>query len=270
MMTFSRIKRAVQARIYGFNRYKFDHVCWIKTIMYNWLWFGCKGLRKLPIWIYNDVQILANDEMVIVGEMHSGMIKMGVWKPKANSKTRWINNSKVVFYGDAIIRGGTTFENTGVVEIGKNVLLSESSRVMCERHITFGDNVSLGFESIAIDTDFHFVLNVHDMTVQDNKKSIYIGAGSWIAGYSKVMKGTVLPPCSIVASCSMVNMDYSKEAPNTIFAGAPAKPIKTGYRRIHNVAEEWNLNQKFPIEGNIWHIETNDIDKYCTDNFSKK
>lgn len=270
MITFSRIKRAIQARIYRFNRYKFDHVCWIKTVVYNWLWFGYEGLRKLPIWIYNDVQILSNSEIVIDGDMHSGMIKMGVWKPKANSKTRWINNSKVIFHGDTIIRGGTTLENTGVVEIGKNVLLSESSRVMCEQSITFGDNVSLGFESIAMDTDFHYVLNVRDMTVTDNKKAIYVGAGSWIAGYSKIMKGTILPPGSIVASSSMVNMDYSKEPPNTIFAGTPAKPIKTGYRRIHNIVEEWNLYQYFLSHDDKYHVETVDIERYCTDNFHKK
>lgn len=269
-ITLQRIKKAIQLRICRYNWYKFDHVCWIKTIFYNWLWFGQKGLRELPIWIYNDVQILTTGEIEIEGEMHRGMIKMGVWKPKANSKTRWINLSKVIFHGDTIIRGGTTFENGGLVEIGKNVLLSESSRIMCEQHITFEDNVSVGFETIVMDTDYHYILNVREMSVKNNKTAIHIGAGSWIAGYCKVMKGTILPPCSIVASSSMINTDYSSEPQYTVFAGTPAKPMTTGYRRIFNIEEEWNLNQYFHTHDDMYHIETNDVNKYCTENFSRK
>lgn len=269
-ITLYRIKKAFQLRLSRYNWYAFDHVCWLKTILYNWLWFGREGIRKRPIWIYNDVQILTMGEVVIEGEMHSGMIKIGVWKPKANSKTRWINNSKVIFHGDTIIRGGFTLENGGLVEIGKNVLLSESSRIMCERQVSLGDNVSFGFESIIMDTDYHYVLDVRDMTVKDNRKAINIGADSWIAGYCKIMKGTILPPCSIVASSSMVNADYSKEPQYTVFAGTPAKPLTTGYRRIFNIVEEWNLYQFFLTHDDKYHVETSDVEKYCTDNFSKK
>lgn len=269
-ITLLRIKKAIQLRVYRYNMYMFDHVCWIKTILYNWFWFGREGLRKLPIWIYNDVQILSMGEIVIDGEMHSGMIKMGVWKPKANSKTRWINNSKVIFHGDTIIRGGSIVENGGLVEIGKDVLLGESSRILCELHITIGDNVSLGFESIIMDTDFHYVLNVRDMTVKKNKKSIIIGAGSWITGYCKIMKGAILPPCSIVACSSMVNKDYSKEPQYTVFAGTPAIPTTTGYRRILNMEEEGHLNQFFFTHDDKYHVETSNVEKYCTYNFSEK
>ena len=268
MSKLSAVRSKIQSAILAYNLYKFDHVCWLKTILYNALWFGVKGIKKLPIYLYNDVQILSIGQIVIQGEMFNGMIKIGCWKPKAHNPTRWINNSKVIFHGNTIIRGGTTFENYGIVEFGKCVLLGESSAIMCQERIEIGDFSSIGFESKVMDTDFHYVLNTIDKKILSCKKAIHISGGSWIASNCRILKGTILPQNSIVAGGSMVNKDYSQEPPNTVFAGIPAKPIKNGYRRIFNKKEEANIHEYFRYNSMLeYHINESDINIYCFDNF---
>lgn len=267
MSKLSNLRTTILSKVIAFNWYKFDHICWWKSILYNGLWLGFEGLKKIPILIYNDVDILSLGKMEIEGDMHFGMIKIGIWKPKAHCKTRWINNSKVIFHGDIIIRGGTTLENEGVIEFGKYIMVGESVKIMCQKRIVIEDYASIGFESTIMDTDFHYMLDTEKMTVSDCKKEVYISKGTWISSYCKIMKGTQLPENSIVAGSSMVNKDFSQLPANTVFVGTPAKPAKIGYRRIFNKQEEDKLHEYFRKHPTSdFHVNISDVELYCCTN----
>ena len=80
MSKLSVLRDVILNRIVDYNLYKYDHVCWLKTLIYNGLWFGFAGIRHLPVLIYNDVEILSRGKIFIEGEMTYGMVRLGIWK----------------------------------------------------------------------------------------------------------------------------------------------------------------------------------------------
>lgn len=251
------------------SNYRFNHVCWVKSWFYNALWFGLRDSFRMPIYIYNDVHIMATGQVRIIGEMKKGMIKIGVWKAKANSVTRIFNNTTIIFNGETEIRGGAVIENEGIIEFGEYVRIGESCHIMCQEKITFGHHIATGFNTTIMDTDFHFVLNIKEMTTNKCTRPIVIGSGSWISSDCKVMKGSILPNNSILCGNSLLNKDFSSEPSNTVFMGVPAKPTKSGYRRIYNTKEQDLMLDFFRThtERNKCDIEVENLDEYCFSSF---
>lgn len=271
MSRLSKIRNKILSSITGYNQYKYDHICWFKTILYNSLWFGAKGLLKLPIHIYNNVDIISSGRITIDGEIHTGMIKMGIWKAKAHNHFRLVNYGTIIFHGKAVLQGGCIIENYGgIIEFGNFNKISESCKLMCRRRIVFQDHISVGYETTFMDTDFHFIVNTTDRKVHLNEKEINIGEGVWISSNCKIMKGVCLPANSIVCANSLLLKDFSYCRCATVFAGSPAKVINEGKRRIFNIKKEQELLSIFQRNNtlNELQIPENDLDKLCFENFN--
>lgn len=246
MSKLSVLRNVILNRIVDYNFYKYDHVCWLKTLIYNGLWFGFAGIRHLPVLIYNDVEILSRGKILIEGEMTCGMVRLGIWKAKSHNKTRLMNFGTIIFKEDIVIQGGCVIEvYGGKIEFGKHIKLAESCKIMCRRGIIFQDHVSVGYETTIMDTDFHFVIDVNTRKVHRNESEIIIGEGTWISSNCKIMKGVKIPNYSIICTNSLVLNDYSSSPEASMFAGIPAKPIKTGKRRIFDVELESRLLSSF-------------------------
>lgn len=270
MSVLSLLKNQVLSGVIAYNQYKADHVCWIKTILYNALWFGFSGIRKLPILIYNDVNILGKGVIRIEGEMYYGMIRIGIWKAKAHNPTRLMNYGTIVFKGRAIIQGGCIIENYGgIINFGRYNKLAESCKIMCRRSIIIHDYVAVGYETTFMDTDFHYTIDINNGRVLDCDDGVCIGEGTWISSNCKIMKGSKLPKKSIVCSNSLLLHDYSKQLDYTIFAGMPAKPIKQGRMRIFNVLKEQELLSTFRSNNEMTELFLNeyDLQSLCYNNF---
>lgn len=100
---------------------------------------------------------------------------------------------------------------------------------MCSQSITIGKRASISWESQIFYTDFHYI--VRDNSISNNKKEIIIGDFCWIGNRDSIMKGSVLPNYSVVASNSVVNKDYSNYGEESLFAGLPAK-----WKSKHSIA----------------------------------
>ena len=74
-------------------------------------------------------------------------------------------------------------------------------------------------------------------------ENIFIGNDVWICNRYTILKGSYLPNRSIVSTNSLVNKNFKSEPNNSIYAGIPAKFIKTGYTR-----KEFIEFEKHPID----------------------
>lgn len=262
-------RRILCKTVKRYNEYRFNHVSWIKTYLYNLLWFGLSGLKTPYIYIFNDVHVVSYGKIILEGPRTKGMILLGNWKAKAHNSTRLMNYGTIIFKGPAEIQGGCILEiYGGTLEFGSYVKLAESCKVMCRKNILIHDYVSVGYETTFMDTDFHFVVNKEGI-IYPNEKNVEIGKGSWVSSNCKIMKGVKLPNYSIVASNSLILKDLSNFPKGSLFAGAPAIFIKDGVRRIVNRKQEAYLLSTFRNQPELEKITTeiDDIDKFCFDNF---
>lgn len=226
------------------------------------MWFGFKTSFLMPIYIYNEVDVVSLGRVKINDAMKRGMIKIGKWKAKAHNSARIINYGIIEFNGNIEIQGGCVIENYGGdIQFGNENLIAESCKLMCKKNIKFGNNVRVGYESTLMDTDFHYLINLESRVIKNNTKAIGIGEGVWISSNCKIMKGTHIPQGSIVVGNTLLNRDYSTEPPFTIFAGIPGKPIRHNYRRIINTRLEDKISSYFCDNMNEYILSINDFDK---------
>lgn len=249
---------------------KWSHVSWLSTVLFNLRCFEFKTALKLPIYIYNGVDVISLNKVILdAKDVYRGMIRIGCCPAKAHNHTKLIISGTVIFHGSADIWGGTIIEASRTLEFGENVMLAESCKIMCCHHIVFGNHIRVGYESTFMDTDYHYIISTENHKVRPNKAPVTIGDGTWISSNCKIMKGAVIPPKSIIGGGSLVNKDFSQEAPCQIFVGTPAKPVKGGFRRIFNVKMEDELNSYFAQhpEERSYVVEADDLDKLCYTNF---
>lgn len=135
--------------------------------------------------------------------------------------------SKLVFNGSASIGGGARIYTKGELVIGDDFYLSLNSQIIAHNLIKFGDNCTVGWDSLIMDTDFHKVINLENGEPYPMTKPIFIGDHCWICNNVQVLKGTILPDDVIVGSCSLLNKEY-KIPSHSLLAGNPASVKKTG------------------------------------------
>lgn len=259
----SILKKGLYKIARKYNEYKFNHISWIKTYLYNFLIFGIKGLITPCIYIYNDVRIISLGKILIKCPIEKGLIRIGFWKAKANNYTRIINRGTIIFNGPTEIWGGCIIENyNGTLEFGRFNRVAESCKIMCTKKIHIQDYVAVGYETTFMDTDFHFIVDDKGC-VYPNEKEIVVGEGCWISSNCKIMKGVKIPKYSIISTNSIVLKDLSSFPECTLFAGIPVKPIKYGLRRNFNKKLESFLLSEFRSHPTLEHysIEGDNWDK---------
>lgn len=265
------IKRLFRKLLYSST----GEIDWVKTILINVKCLGLKEGLKLPIFIYQHTDIIDLNCLYIKSEIMRGMVKIGSWRMKSHGNTRLRISGTLIFHGPCEITGGCFIEveKNGTLEIGKNVKIGESCKIMCANSIILEDYVRFGYEVTLMDTDYHYILDIGKLSTKRNVGIVKIGKSTWISSNVKVMKNSIIPNASIVVGGSLVNKDYSNTEPNTIFVGTPAKPVKNGMRRIINTKVEQRLNDYFSTHPNIHEYcfdNILDIDKFCNENIDAR
>lgn len=115
----------------------------------------------------------------------------------------------------------------GVLTIGNNVGMSATA-IICNNHISIGDNVKIGGGVVIYDTDFHSLdyrkrlkrsLDLkHQIT-----KPVIIKNHVFIGAHSTILKGVTIGERSIVGACSVVTKNIPSDE---IWAGNPARFIR--------------------------------------------
>lgn len=120
----------------------------------------------------------------------------------------------------------------GVLTFGKNFVNSSGVIIICNDHITIGDNVLVSWETMIMDTDWHKLKDTITGTIHPVQKPIIVGNNVWICCRSTILKGSVVADGCTVAAGAVVSGKYEKT--NSILGGIPAKIIKGNITRYAN------------------------------------
>lgn len=210
-----------------------------KTIWFNFHYLPLMQAIKLPI-LLRKPKLKGRGKIEIHGEVTTGMIQLGLYTVSIypDKGIMLENSGKIIFNGKCIIGNDSYISvgETGIMSIGDNFRASANLRAVCYNSVNFGDNIRIGWSNIFTDTDFH---SVKSGTCDDFVKSrgyapINIGNNTWFAMKSITLKGTQLPPYSIVGAGSILFKNYMEYPGHCLFAGNPARMIKENVWRDIN------------------------------------
>ncbi|MGM0945456.1 MAG: acyltransferase [Bacteroidota bacterium] len=207
---------------------------------------------RFPILVYNNVNFKTLEgEIIFKCEIKKGLIKIGLNTDQFGAE----NGSALIDVGGRIIFNGpvifsiNNLINVGfnsVLEIGRACAFGNGVKIRCWKDIKIGDSVRVGLESQIFDTNFHYVLESVNKTAKNNRKRIIIDDFVWIGNRTTVSPGAIIPRNSIVASNSLVNIDFSKyQKQSLLIGGVPAKLIGENLTRIFDLDIENKLNVYF-------------------------
>lgn len=117
--------------------------------------------------------------------------------------------------------------------LGNHVRLGAYTKVYCKKQIEMGNEIDFSWECQIFDTNFHYIKNIENNRISPINSPVKIGSYVWIGNRVNVMKGTIIPDNTIVASNSLCNKDYSVVGEEyTLLAGNPATIKCKGYKRL--------------------------------------
>lgn len=105
------------------------------------------------------------------------------------------------------------------LKIGKQSSLTSRHYIDCTGGVYIGDYVTIaGFQTAFL---------THSIDLQNNRQDaspIKIGSYTFVSARCTILKGSVLPPHSVLGACSLLNKSYEKEY--ILYAGTPAREVK--------------------------------------------
>lgn len=89
-----------------------------------------------------------------------------------------------------------------------------------------GKDVLISWDTLLMDTDFHYVSKVGEIDDTVNEKEIIIGNHVWIGCRATVLKGAALSDNCVVAAGSVVTKSFKETS--ALIAGNPAAIKRQG------------------------------------------
>nr|WP_269809064.1 acyltransferase [Enterovibrio nigricans] len=167
------------------------------------------------------------DASIFATTQKFGKIKLGFGRVQItdNKYSRFIWNmsktSEIHFGNNIKIGTGSKLHNQGKITIGSNVNFSGETTLVCNKSITFGDECSVSWHTLFMDTDLHRISDSRGETLNKNCE-IVIENRVWIGAKATILKGTTVSQNSIIA-CNAVAVGMYPS--NSILGGNPARTI---------------------------------------------
>ena len=109
-----------------------------------------------------------------------------------------------------------------VLELGDKTYINHDSEIRCREHISIGNNVSISYNVLIQDSDYHTMYQ-EDGTLKPQTLPIVIEDDVWIGANAIILKGVTLGKGCVVAAGAVV----TKSAPAySLVGGNPARIIK--------------------------------------------
>lgn len=147
---------------------------------------------------------------------------------KKKERTIWDNMGKVIFEGKAHIGNGSRIVvgKNGKWYVGDNLNCTSTMSLICLKNITMGKDVLISWDTLLMDTDFHYIAKVGEINTAVNEKEIVIGNHVWIGCRVTVLKGAALSDNCVVAAGSVVTKPFKETT--ALIAGNPAAVKRQG------------------------------------------
>jgi len=143
----------------------------------------------------------------------------------------------ITFNGPCIIGNASAISvgEKGYLSIGGKFKATTSLKIACYHNINIAKNVLVGWDCLIADSDFHVLTNCRNGTLTTGYAPIEIGENTWIAMKCTILKGSVLPKCSVLSACTLyAGVKDSKEYSVISSSVSPYTKIEGLYRNIDN------------------------------------
>lgn len=196
-----------------------------KSVYFNYRCLPFVQAKKLPFRVKYDTEfgILDKKSICINGTCKRSMITLGYGGGKFVSANRGyigISGGKIIFNGTCNLGEGFGIAvEGGELRFGENFYANRNFLAECQKKISFGDNVLLGWNVSVRDTDGHSVNGkpfIEEIAVKNHV---------WIASDVTVLKGSVISEGSVIA-CKSTVCGLKMQEKKCLAGGTPAKIIK--------------------------------------------
>jgi len=199
---------------------KFFEISLFNTVKLNFYYWGVGGLFHPRILASRNLKILKLQGKVNVKSTKAGAVQIGFGHvgivDKGNYRSLWENSGEIIFEGVANMGPGSRIVNSGTLVIGDGFCINGSSSIICNKKISFGENVLISWDCLIMDTDFHCVLSLETGVRLNEDQEVKIGSHVWIGCRCTILKKARIPSNSVIAAGSVINKCYSDE--NSVYS----------------------------------------------------
>lgn len=202
------------------------------TIRFNFRYFPFRQAIRFPVLVSRHVLLkdlggqvrLEGD--IFFGKVQIGFGDIGIFDARY-SRSIWQVGGTVVFKGAAALGHGTRLSvgPNGVVTFGANFAISAESAIVCHKKVTFGDDCLLSWENLILDTDMHPIRDAAHRIINE-PADVTIGDKTWIGCRCTILKGSVIPPGSVLAAGTIVSRPLDGE--NAVYGTGTVRKIREG------------------------------------------
>ena len=217
----------------------------LKTIWFNWRMLPFSQAWKLPIYLYGKTVFRSlSGSIVIEGKVHPGMIKIGkrdYYTATSLPLCIWTIRGTIVFTGriNFLMGSYVLVSDNATLKFGKYPSFCGSNvKFLCFDRIMIGDGVEIAWDCQIMDTSFHYVEDITKGDTPPLTDPVIIGDRVWIGNRTTIMKGSIIPDDTIVASNSLVNKNFSRIGPYCLLAGCPANVKDISKKRVWDSERE--------------------------------
>jgi acetyltransferase-like isoleucine patch superfamily enzyme len=244
-----------------------------KTLYLNLRTLPIKQALRIPVLVYGKTSLISLKGKILIPKTNQyGLLQIGITDP-----VRSLDATNLIqIDGELHIAQGTVFRQgiklgvlqNSLLKLDENVYIGDNNTIISAKSIVFGKNTRVGNNTTLMDTDFHYMINVKDRTVRNNKVGIEIGEANWIGSWCTIKKGTKTPKYTTVAGpYSMLSKDYTKTINEyCIIGGSPAKILAEGYRRINRINSENEITKHYRASSVLFQLADDiEIKTFCVD-----
>ena len=173
------------------------------TIYFNFHYLPFSQAIKLPILLYKPKLLKVKGNVKIgEGKIKFGMVRLGFPTVSLYPNTGLVyenHGGTIVFNGLCSIGNNSAISigTKAIVEFGDRFAASTTLRLTSYNHITFGDKVCFGWDTLVMDTDFHKLTKLSG-GYSHGHAPVIIGSNNWFGNGCRIMKRTSTPDYCVV------------------------------------------------------------------------
>ena len=201
------------------------HTNWLATLRLNYNAGGWKAVVRMPVKVYGPLKLTLRGKVilpqdsprntVVINSEHEDYTAMS-GKSELNIQGTWKLAGFLRVGPDSCI----AIDKEALLETGANTYLGRDTQIHCYHHISIGNGIFAG-EMYLCDSAIHQVFS--SGKAKPLLGEVIIGDGTYLGFRTTLLKGSVIPPHSVVGSGAVCSSDYSKSGPEKLFiCGKPA------------------------------------------------
>ncbi len=201
------------------------HTNWLATFRLNYFAGGWKAVMRMPIRVYGSLKFSLEGKIILPCDIRKNMLIINSChedytassgKAELNIQGTWKLGGSLHVGPDCCI----AVAEDALLETGADTYLGRDTQIHCYRHVQIGKSVFAG-EMYVCDSTIHQVLSAD--VEKPMHGEVIIGDGVYLGFRTTLLKGTVIPPLSVVGSGAVCTSDFSKDGvEQLLICGNPA------------------------------------------------